>query len=71
MGQNRVIGSRHVGVGSDHQANPTIKQMAHRHFFAARLTMHVDKNEIGAIAKGHIGDFSLDGGERVVQRVHE
>ena len=65
-----MIGGRHMGVGADDQARAAVEIMAHGLLLAGRLRMHVDDHRIGHLAQGAGLEFPVDGGERIVERVH-
>ena len=58
-------------MGADHQADAAIDEKAHRLFLTGRLAMHVEHDGVGAGFERAGGEFTLDGSERIVERVHE
>ena len=70
-GQDALVGGRHMGVGADHEARAAVGEIAHRLLLAGRLGMHVDDDGVGVAAERAGGEFALDRGERIVERVHE
>ena len=69
-GQDLAVGSRHMGVGSDHQRSPAVAEMAHGHLLGSGLAMHVDDDGVGGHPHRTGGQFLFDGTERAVHRVH-
>ena len=66
-----MIGGRRVGVGADHEARAAIAEIAERLLLAGRLGMDVDDDGIGGFAQGARHELAVDGGERIVERIHE
>ena len=66
-----MVGGRRMRVRADHEAGAAVAEITHRLLFAGRLAMHVDDDGVGVRAERTGGEFALDRGERIVERVHE
>ena len=66
-----MIGSRHVSVGADDEADATITEMSHRLLLACRLGVDVDDDRIGGLLERTCRKLALDRGKRIIERVHE
>ncbi len=60
-----------MGMGADGHGNAAIGEMRQRLFLARRLGVKVEDDGVGGEAERTGGQFLLDGGERIVHRVHE
>ena len=60
-----------MGVGADHEARAAVAEMAERLLLAGRLGMDVDDDGVGGFAQRARHQLAVDGGERIVERVHE
>ncbi len=70
-GENLMVGGRHVGVGADDEARPAVEVVGHALLLGSRLGVDVDQHGIRLFAERAGGKFAVDGGERIVQRIHE
>ena len=46
LGQDPLVGGRHVGVGAEHGAHPAVEVEAHRLLLAGRLGVEVDHDHL-------------------------
>ena len=60
-----------MGMGADDQARLAVDEMAERPFLACRFGVEVDDRGVARLAKRAGAKLALDGGERIVERVHE
>ncbi len=56
---------------ANNQARPAVGEVAQRPFFARRFGMDVDDGGVAGVAQGACGKLPFNGGERIVERVHE
>ena len=69
--EDPVIGTRRMRVRADDQARLAVGEMAERPFLAGRFGMKVDDRCVAHLAERAEAELALDGGERIVERVHE
>lgn len=50
-GEDSLIGGGHMGVGSEDRARFAVEEKAHRLFFARRLGMEVDNNDLNVVVE--------------------
>src|SRR6476660_4119648 len=60
-----------MSVRTDHEAHAAVAEIAHRLLLARCLGVHVDKDGVGAGAQRTGRELALDGGEGIVEWVHE
>ena len=70
-GKHAQVRGRAMGMGADHEADAAVAEIAHRLLLARRLGVQVDEDGVGARAQRTGSDFAIDGGERIVERIHE
>ena len=71
VGKDTIVGGGRMRVRADNEAGATIAEKAHRLFFAGRLAMHINDDGIRTRSQRAGGQFALDRGEGIVERVHE
>ena len=69
--QDAMIGAGRMGMGADDQARLAVDEMAERPFLARRFGVEVDDRGVARLAERASAKLALDGGERIVERVHE
>ena len=70
-GENAMVGARHMRVGADDEARPSVGEVAERPFLAGRLGVHVDDDGVAAVPERMRRELPVERGERVVERLHE
>ena len=66
-----MIGARHMGVGADDETRLAVGEMGERPFLARGLGVEVDHRGVARFAQWAGAELALDGGERIVERIHE
>ena len=66
-----MIGAGRMGVGADDQARLAVGEMGERPFLARRFGVEVDDRGVARLAERAGAKLALDGGKRIVERVHE
>jgi hypothetical protein len=66
-----MIGCGNMGMGSNHNARLPVEKMPHALLLACSLSMKVDHDGVGPGLERTRGELPFEGGERVVERIHE
>ena len=71
LGQNAVVGRRHVGMGAHSQRHAAVGQIGERLFLARRFAVDVENDRIHGLPEPMLLQRLLDAGEGLADGVHE